>query len=266
MERKPCALLLKFPGTNCDTETARALEAVGFVTEILPISALKPETLVGVSLVVMSGGFSYGDYIVSGRIASLVMEEKLGDALREFRDNGGYVLGICNGFQILSQLGLLPPGSLVPNTIGRFQCQWVRLENRARKSPYLSHLPEEFELPIANVEGRLVTSDPAEAEGYVKDGAAALLYADDVNGSFSRIAGLQDETGRVLGLMPHPERFLYRRNHYDPDWDEMPDSEGSEWGSGYLMFRSLYQAITEGEKNQAEDLTSTAHTPPSLPV
>lgn len=245
MEEKPCALLLKFPGTNCDAETARALETVGFVTEVLPVSALKPETLVGISLVVMSGGFSYGDYITSGRIAGLVMEQKLGDTLREFRDKGGYVLGICNGFQILSQIGLLPPGSLVDNTSGRFQCEWVKLVNLAPKSPYLSQLPAEFELPIAHAGGRFVTKDAAEADAYVEKGSAALLYAEDVNGSFGRIAALQDETGRVLGLMPHPERFLRRRNHYDPDWKSSDDENGDdEWGSGYLMLHSLYQAIT----------------------
>ncbi len=244
MEDRPCALLLKFPGTNCDAETARALEAVGFVTEILPVSALKPEKLVGVSLVVLSGGFSYGDYVMSGRIASLVTEQRIGDTLKDFRDNGGYLLGICNGFQILTQLDLLPSGSLVENASGRFQCQWVRLRSLAPKSPFLAQLPEEFELPIAHAEGRLVTKTPEEAEAHVKGGAAALVYAEDVNGSFGRIAGLQDESGRVFGLMPHPERFLRKRDHYDPDWQ---GPEEGEWGSGYWLFRSLYQAIKEGE-------------------
>ncbi len=141
MEERPCAVLLKFPGTNCDAETARALEEVGFVTETIPISVLKPETLVGVSLVVLSGGFSYGDYVMSGRIASLVTEQKIGETLKEFRDNGGYILGICNGFQILTQLDLLPSGSLVENASGCFQCQWVTLKNLAPTSPYLSRLP-----------------------------------------------------------------------------------------------------------------------------
>ncbi|MCB1207086.1 MAG: phosphoribosylformylglycinamidine synthase subunit PurQ [Verrucomicrobiae bacterium] len=244
MEDRPCALLLKFPGTNCDAETARALEAVGFVTEVLPVSALKPEKLVGVSLVVLSGGFSYGDYVMSGRIASLVTEQKIGETLKDFRDNGGYLLGICNGFQILTQLDLLPAGSLVENASGRFQCQWVKLKNLAPKSPFLSQCPAEFELPIAHAEGRLVTKEAAEAAGYVKSGAAALVYGDDVNGSFERIAGLQDESGRVFGLMPHPERFMKARDHYDPDWEGQGEGD---WGSGYWIFKSLYQAIKEGE-------------------
>lgn len=243
MEDRPCALLLKFPGTNCDAETSRALEAVGFVTEVLPVSALKPEKLVGVSLVVFSGGFSYGDYVMSGRIASLVTEQKIGETLKDFRDNGGYLLGICNGFQILTQLDLLPAGSLVENASGRFQCQWVKMKNLAPKSPFLSQCPAEFELPIAHAEGRLVTKDAAEAAGYLKGGAAALVYSDDVNGSFERIAGLQDESGRVFGLMPHPERFMKARDHYDPDWDGGKDG----WGSGYWLFKSLFEAIKEGE-------------------
>jgi phosphoribosylformylglycinamidine synthase len=246
MEERPCAVLLKFPGTNCDSETARALETVGFVTEVIPISALKQESLVGVSLVVLSGGFSYGDYVMAGRLAKLVTEQKIGETLKEFRDNGGYLLGICNGFQILTQLGLLPEGSLVENTSGRYQCHWVTLENRAPDSPFLSQLPESFEFPIAHAEGRLVTSEASIAEDYRANGAAALTYTEDVNGSFEQIAGLQDESGRVFGLMPHPERFLRRRDHYDPDWSG--GEEGEEWGSGYYLFRSLYESVTSDEE------------------
>jgi phosphoribosylformylglycinamidine (FGAM) synthase-like amidotransferase family enzyme len=162
MEERPRALLLKFPGTNCDAETARALESVGFATEIAPISTVTRATLDGIRLVVFSGGFSYGDYVMSGRIASLVTEQKIAGVLKEFRDAGGYLLGICNGF---------------------------------------------------------------------------------VNGSFAGIAGLQDETGRVFGLMPHPERFMGARDHYDPDWN----GSGNEKGSGYFLFQSLYEAVTNNE-------------------
>ncbi len=239
MEKRPRALLLKFPGTNCDVETARALESVGFEAEIAPSSTLTREMLDGVSLVVLIGGFSYGDYVMSGRIAKLVTENKIGDALKEFRDNGGYLLGICNGFQILTQLGLLPDCSLVHNTSGRYQCQWVKLKNHAPDSPYLSTLPAEFEVPMAHAEGRLVTADPADAEKLVAEGYAALTYADDVNGSFQQIAGLQDKSGRVLGLMPHPERFMEREDHYDPDWAEQ------ELGNGHYFFASLFEAVTK---------------------
>ncbi|NRB76414.1 MAG: phosphoribosylformylglycinamidine synthase I [Verrucomicrobiales bacterium] len=247
MEERPRAVLLKFPGTNCDEETARALEVVGFRTEIVPISSLTTETLDGVKLVMLSGGFSYGDYVMSGRLARLVTEQKIDGALKEFRDNGGYLLGICNGFQILTQLGLLPEGSLVENTSGRFQCQWVKMKKQA-DSPFLTLLPDEFEFPMAHAEGRLVTMTAEDAKKYRENGAAAMTYNEDVNGSFEQIAGLQDETGRVFGMMPHPERFLHREDHYDPDWENpagSPSGESEEkWGSGYYLFRSLYESVT----------------------
>ncbi len=239
MEERPCAILLKFPGTNCDAETARALETVGFEARIVPVSDLTINTLEDAALVVLSGGFSYGDYVKSGRLAKLVTQQKIADALREFRDNGGFLLGICNGFQILTELDLLPEASLVENTSGRYQCQWVTLENKAPESPFLSQLPETFEFPIAHAEGRLVTKTEEDAKALVENGFAALTYADPVNGSFQQIAALQDETGHVFGLMPHPERFLYKTDHYDPDWES-----DDKWGSGYYLFRSLYDSIS----------------------
>lgn len=235
MSNAPKALLLKFPGTNCDAETALALREVGFETEVLPSALLEPSSLNGVKLVVFSGGFSYGDYVMSGRFAKLTTLERFGDGMQKFIDNGGYALGICNGFQILTQLGLLPQGSLIHNTSGRFICRWAGLKRNA-SSPYLSELPDDFELPVAHAEGRFVSIPGATGE-YVKNGRAALLYTEDVNGSSDQIAGLQDETGRVFGLMPHPERFMIRQHHYDPDWDR------AEHGWGYYLFKSVRNAI-----------------------
>lgn len=235
MAARPQALLLKFPGTNCDAETARALEAVGFGTQVLPIALLEPHALDNRQLVVFSGGFSYGDYVMSGRFAKLATLSKLGEGLKSFVDKGGYALGICNGFQILTQLGLLPEGSLIHNTSGRFICRWAGLKKNSA-SPFLAEVPDEFELPVAHAEGRFV--GVADAAGdYVKTGRAALLYTSDVNGSTHQIAGLQDETGRVFGLMPHPERFLWKQHHYDADW------AAAEHGWGYYMFRSAFGAM-----------------------
>lgn len=244
MEERPYALLLKFPGTNADVETARALDEAGFESEIVPITLAGDEHLAKAKIVVISGGFSYGDYVMAGRLAQLETERRLGDSLKRFRDRGGYLLGICNGFQILMKLGLLPPGSLIDNTSGRFQCRWVTLENKRRDSPYLAMLPDRFEFPIAHAEGRFVTADESDAEGYVANGLGALTYEDDINGSLSRIAGVTDETGRVFGLMPHPERFLYARHHYDPDWKGQSDDD---WGAGYWFFKSIHERIVSGE-------------------
>ncbi len=233
----PHALLIKFPGTNCDQETSRALEQAGFTTEVLPVSALAQDSLKKVNLVVFSGGFSYGDYVMSGRIAQLITKSKLGDKLKTFVAKGGYVLGICNGFQILTQLDLLPKGSLIHNRSGKFICRWVPLQKNAKSSsPYLKLLPENFELPIAHAEGRFM-AEPGEAEQLVKDGLGALLYGQDINGSSAAIAGLQDDTGRVFGLMPHPERFTSAETHYDPDWTK------AEHGWGYYLFKGVAEAI-----------------------
>ena len=242
MPPTPPALLIKFPGTNCDAETARALEAAGFSTSIVPVSLITPEHLKAAKLVVFSGGFSYGDYVMAGRIAQLVTEVKLGDSLKQFIADGGYVLGICNGFQIMTKLGVLPEGSLIDNESGRFQCRWVKLKNKAPESPYLADLPDDFELPIAHAEGRFVAPE-GKAQQYLDDGLVALTYKDDVNGSTLKIAALQDKTGRVFGLMPHPERFIHPEDHYDPDW-----SARKRHGWGYYLFRSVWREISGQRK------------------
>lgn len=242
MNDQPSALLIKFPGTNCDAETARALQTAGFAPTTVPISLVTPDHLKAAQLLVMSGGFSYGDYVMAGRIAQLVAERRLGNAIEQFIGSGGYVLGICNGFQILTKIGVLPQGSLIDNASGRFQCRWVKLKSVQRENPFLAELPEEWELPIAHAEGRFVAPE-GKAEEYLAKGLVTLQYADDVNGSSLRIAGLQDETGRVFGLMPHPERFLYRSHHYDPDW-----TNGNEYGYGYHFFRSIWRELTGGRQ------------------
>jgi phosphoribosylformylglycinamidine synthase len=157
--------------------------------------------------------------------------------LKEFAANGGYVLGVCNGFQILVKLGILPEGSLIDNTSGRFLCRWAGLDVRDKRSPFLSLLPQQFELPVAHAEGRFVAPDGLAAE-YRAKGLAALTYSEDINGSTEAIAGIQSENGRVFGLMPHPERFIYKRHHYDPDW---PSESG--WGWGYYFFKGLADQI-----------------------
>ncbi len=239
MAERAEALLLKFPGTNCDEETARGLRLAGFRARTAPVSLAARESFDDVDLVVLPGGFSYGDYVMAGRLASLEISLRLGDALHRFHEGGGHVLGICNGFQILMQLGLLPAGSLVENASERFICQWVELERAAADSPFLDGLPDRFELPIAHGEGRFITAHPEEAEDYVKQGLAAIRYAADVNGSYARIAGLQSVSRRVLGLMPHPERFVFARQHYDRDWKGCEDR-----GWGYFLFRSIRERVT----------------------
>lgn len=234
----PKALLLKFPGTNCDAETARALEQVGFEAKVEPISVVDPGELAAQQLLVFSGGFSYGDYVMAGRLAQLEIERRLCSAIQDFYAKGGSLLGICNGFQILTKLGILPKGSLIENTTGRFVCRWTGLDKQSSNNAFLQQLPDHFELPVAHAEGRLVTPDAAAAEEHFSRGHVALTYSENFNGSERAIAGLQDDDGRVLGLMPHPERFTDRRHHYDPDWT------GAEHGWGRYFFTSIYQNLS----------------------
>jgi phosphoribosylformylglycinamidine synthase subunit PurQ / glutaminase len=235
----PHALLIKFPGTNCDRETARALEGVGFAASIRPVAVVEPQEVRECQLLVLPGGFSYGDYVMAGRLAEMEMERRLGDTLQEYHGAGGHILGICNGFQILTRTGLLPEASLVNNVSGRFVCRWTGLTVRAGSNAFLQGLPEEIELPVAHAEGRLVTRTPELAKRYGQEGRVALTYQENFNGSFEAIAGLQDGDGRVLGLMPHPERFTDRRQHYDPGWDR------AERGWGYYVFRSIRERLRE---------------------
>lgn len=246
MDQRPRASLLKFPGTNCDRETARGLREAGFDAEIVPFSTVDEGTVEGSDLIVFSGGFSYGDYVKAGRLARLEVESKLNHLLEEFVESGGHLLGICNGFQILLELGLLPEASLVQNESRRFVCRWVPLRLEAGNDRYFEGVPGEFELPVAHMEGRLVTRN--RASEYLSRGLVPLRYEDNPNGSELRIAGLQDETGRVLGMMPHPERFLKPRHHYSSDWNER-----SNRGWGSFIFRSIHRTLaSEGGVTRPE--------------
>ena len=170
-------------------------------------------------------------------LAQLETERFLGDALMTHHANGGFLLGICNGFQILTKLGILPRASLIWNKSERFECMWDKLVKVNRDCPFTRYLPDTFELPSAHAEGRLVT-DPGDAQKYMDNGCVALQYADNHNGSELRIAGLQDPTGRAMGLMPHPERFLRPQHHYDPDW-----AGDADWGWGYYFFKGAFDAL-----------------------
>lgn len=233
MERRIVATLLKFPGTHCDGETARALTTTGFCTRTVPFSQFDARSLEKTDLAVIPGGFSYGDHGGAGFVAARKLRGTLGDELRAFRDRGGLVLGICNGFQILTELDLLPGTAWRKNTTGRFVCRWVGIEKTATDSIFLSALPDSFELPVAHGEGRL-------AAGETPPQQVALKYRQNPNGSAGDIAALQDDTGRVFGIMPHPERFVRREEHYDPDWSGDP-----QWGWGYYFFRSIARWLRE---------------------
>lgn len=243
----PKVCVLRAPGTNCDGETAFAFETSGARASRLHLMRLfeSPRLLADYQILCIPGGFSYGDDIGAGVIFSRQLSGPLEEVLGEFLQRDTLILGICNGFQVLLKSGLLPggtqswpaqgepPATLTWNDNGKYTAVWVKLKTAASQNVFLRNL-DELELPIAHAEGKFVVRDesliadweahsqialryaPAQPTGNTASPHEILPYPDNPNGSIANIAGLSDPTGRVLGLMPHPERYLHRTQH--PQW------------------------------------------------
>ncbi len=232
----PRVLILRSPGTNCNEETAHAFTLAGATCEQWHIASLLEQShkLAEFQVFCLPGGFSYGDDIAAGRILGNQVRLRLTEACQAFRDAGKLVLGICNGFQVLLKTGMLdiddptgPTSTLTRNDSGRFEARWVSLAVDARRSVFLTGI-DQMELPVAHAEGKFVTDSPATLSKLAGDNRLVLRYqtaAGDAstgdypanpNGSDGSVAGICDTTGRVLGLMPHPERFVDPTQH--PQW------------------------------------------------
>ncbi len=273
-------LVLRAAGTNCDGETLRAFQAAGAEAELLHLNELSrdPARLHDHRILVLPGGFSYGDYIAAGRVFGIELRHRLADPLQRFVEGGGYVIGICNGFQILVELGLFDgPGfsprgrrfSLTDNASNRFECRWVTLREEACAASWLEP-GRLMPAPVAHAEGRFVVRDPGvlaelrargqialsyvRPEGVRPEGVGAgdetnTPYPWNPNGSVANIAGICDPTGRILGLMPHPERNLAPWNH--PQWTRLaPRSEGE----GLSFYRRMVRAA---ERSAAQKSVGT---------
>jgi len=224
----PLALVLAAPGTNRDHDAAFALELAGADPRVTLLSELlvDPDLLRHVQLLVVAGGFSYADALGAGRMWSLELTHGVGDALREFVAAGKPVLGICNGFQVLTGTRLLP-GALAHNASGSFQCEWVRLDAPSGTCVWTRGL-DPIECPIAHGEGRYVHPDP---KALAAAGQVALRYSGhNPNGSADDIAGVCDPSGVVLGLMPHPENHVLARQH-------PRHVRGAQGGLGLALFK-----------------------------
>lgn len=259
----PRVCVLRAPGTNCDRETAYAFESCGAQATRLHLFRLleKPEQLLDYQILCVPGGFSYGDDIGAGVIFASHLRGHLGEVLRKFLERETLTLGICNGFQTLLKAGVLPYGAELPgeghvptatltwNLNGKYTARWVKLKVASSKNVFLKGI-DELELPIAHAEGRIAVSNDGVIADWKANGQVALQYhlpgqptSDSLlaaphnpNGSTANIAGLGDKTGRVLGLMPHPERFLFGTQH--PSWTRLPYSEE---GTGMKLFRNGVQ-------------------------
>ena len=232
----PRVLILRAPGTNCDHETAHAFELAGGKPDLVHINQLleDPALPSGYQILCLPGGFSYGDDIAAGRILGNQIRHHLQQTLVEFREAGKLVLGICNGFQILMNSGILlsdaeagSPATLTWNDSGKFEDRWVNLATDSKNCVFLRGIDAMY-LPVAHAEGKFVARDQAVLDSLGGAGQLALRYAplnglndgvpypDNPNGSQLHVAGVCDATGRVLGLMPHPERHVDPTHH--PRW------------------------------------------------
>lgn len=199
-------LVLMGDGINSENELALAFTRVGGEVTKLHVNELlkNPKKLTNYQLLALPGGFSFGDEIRSGKILAEKMRDVLSEALTQFLANDGRIIGICNGFQVLAQLGAFDSSfdrsfTLAENSHAKFMDQWTRLSLSDSNSPWLRDLSGEIFLPVRHKEGRIVPRTEKTSLN------TALTYNSDINGSFNRIAGVFDNTGNVFGLMPHPE-------------------------------------------------------------
>jgi len=272
---KPRVLILVASGTNRDRDAAVACEAAGGDPEVVHINQVRAgaRRLSDYQMLLLPGGFSYGDnlgagrvlatdllYSLGGRTLGAALTHGLGDDLSSFAASGKPILGICNGFQVLLKSGVLlpddpvtgPPATLTWNSSGKFEDRWVRLVTDASHCVFLQGI-ERMYLPVAHAGGRFVVPDPTRLTQLKNQQQLAVRYCDEqagvqdtvlpfpVNpsGSLANVAGVCDETGRVLGMMPHPERYIDPTQH--PRWTR---GEYRDPGDGLAIFANAVRYFT----------------------
>ena len=241
MKSKPKVLVLKTEGTNCDEELFSAFKIAGGNPKIVHINELrsKKESLKNYNILAIPGGFSYGDDIASGKILAVELTSFFSEELKNFIERKDTLtVGICNGFQVLIRTGLLPfrtigkmSSTLTSNDSGHFDCRWINLKiEKNTPCAFLKDLGGQLvSYQVAHGEGKFFAENNI-IENVEKEKLVAFRYADqqgnptqkypeNPNGSLNAIAGICDPTGRILGLMPHPERFIFREQH--PNWRRM---------------------------------------------
>jgi phosphoribosylformylglycinamidine synthase len=249
---QPTALILLATGTNRDHDVAHALTLAGARVEIAPLVCLREKSLRwdDYQILVIPGGFSYADALGAGKLLALDLQAYFADEVSTFVARGKPVIGICNGFQALVKSGIIPgrgaaqagsSATLTFNARGHFECRWVTLAPQSSKCVWTRDLPEPIYCPVAHGEGNFVTASSAAVREMVERDQVALRYAledgtaasgaypANPNGSSDDIAGICNDDGNVLGLMPHPENHITPYQH--PRW-----TRGERNGSGLPLF------------------------------
>ncbi len=249
----PKGLVIRAAGSNCDLETKFAFEFVGARVDLVHINRLVNHEvrLRDYQILAIPGGFTYGDDISAGKILANELRHKLADELYDFHQQGKLIIGICNGFQVLVKAGLLPVVgftvdqlvTLTNNDSGKFEDRWTYLRINESPCVFTKNTKVQVTFPVAHAEGKLVPRDAAALETlrknrqivfqYVAPDGSKARYPHNPSGTVEDIAGICDPTGRVLGLMPHPERHFDPTNH--PRWTR----EGLKTeGDGIAIFRN----------------------------
>jgi phosphoribosylformylglycinamidine synthase I len=260
---RPVALVLRTEGTNCDAEMARAFELAGAHVRVVHVGRVlaDPGVLGRGDVIGFPGGFSHGDDVASGRVLATRLRERAWGELCAAADRGVPMIGVCNGFQVMVQIGLLPgprrgqawevsapPApevGLAANASARFVDRWVGVRVEPNTACVWSGAvdssagDEVMRLPVAHGEGRFVAPAPV-LDRLAEAGQVVLRYTEDVNGSDGAVAGICDAGGRIFGLMPHPERYLEWNRH--PWWTRLSEQTRSTETPGLAIFRGAVRS------------------------
>ncbi|UCF71532.1 MAG: phosphoribosylformylglycinamidine synthase I [candidate division WOR-3 bacterium] len=227
---KPKVMIIRAAGTNCDIETQHAFELAGANVERTYIDDVQQINLLDYQIIALPGGFTYGDDIAAGKIHANEIKHRYRDKFMKFIEKENLIIGICNGFQVLVKCGILPgidgyfeeqKVSLVANDSERFEDRWIYLRVQGERSVFTGNSKDIIILPVAHSEGKFVAKDDTVLEKvkgltvftYVNERGEEAQYPLNPNGSTLGIAGIADSTGRILGLMPHPERHVSYIQH-----------------------------------------------------
>ena len=262
--KTPRILIITGYGVNCEAESATAWKRAGADVNLVHINDLlkSPNQLDVVDGMMLIGGFSYGDHMSSGHVFAQRIKHHLKPKIQNFINEGKLILGICNGFQVMTKMGLLPGLnnnyfnpliSLIQNDCGFFQNYWTSIRFEDNCNCVFTKGLEIMPLPIRHGEGKIFTLDDKVIEQIENQGCVAARYVDkfgnptqsfpdNPNGSINAIAGLSDPSGRIFGMMPHPEAYLFPENH--PQWDiQKVNNTLPKEGLGVLLFRNAVNAI-----------------------